>query len=447
MTDAASISPDPSLTTTVQPTATLSPTQTAEATPLTAEQQTLLTEILQRIRQQAILSGYADPYVPIVVRHGNRRLFEAIVGEAPRCNRIQPEHLELLQAALERPETVQGTFKIFIGKEEVYRVQDGVVKTDLLGLAARSHLSSDSEIQAPQNTATSTLEVPTAEQAASSIEQKSQTNGHFSEVQSTKTPEATELPQQASVKSSTNSSVPETQGAVPPPTPVNANSLQPDLERLQTQIQQLEQRIQQLTQQLQSVQSSPTRWLAQTEQNIQSWARSFGQTVKQAIAEPMIRSMEAGLRQVIKMVGDSQADGSIAYDSKRDQRYVIDGNRIAVSGRETGQNSSPTQTAVMTQTPAQLWNQYTQNLQGTPTQIAVQAARQALQDHIPASAVRQMMHLDPQFQKIQAQQGSQFAQRYAELVVGRANSQALQHLQTRENLRVSHPVRSTTQQV
>lgn len=433
MTDSASTSSDPALSTPTQ----LNSANTAEAVALTAEQQALLTEILQHIRQQAILSGYADPYVPIVVRHGNRRLFEAITGEAPRCNRIQPEHLELLQAALERPETIQGTFKIFIGSEEVYRIQAGVIKTDLLGLAARS--------QSTLPTSEPALKTQTIENNASSVEQKSQTNGNFSEARSIELPEAAHQSPITGVKHPSMSEAPE---AIPP-SPIastNANSSQPELERLQTQIQQLEHRIHQLTGQLQSVQSSPARWLAQTEQQLQSWAHSIRQTVKRAMAEPMVRSMEVGLRQVIKMAGDKQADGSISYDSTRDQRYVIDGNRIAVSGRETGQKGSPTQTAVTTQTPVQLWNQYTQNLQGTPIQIAIQAARQALQDHKPANIIIQMLHSDPQFQKIQAQQGSQSAQRYAELVVGRASYQALQHLQARENIQVTHPVRSTARQ-
>lgn len=442
MTDSASTSSDPNLSTPTQ----LNSANTAEAVSLTAAQQALLTEILQRIRQQAILSGYADPYVPIVVRHGNRRLFEEIAGEAPRCNHIQPEHLELLQAALERPETIQGTFKIFIGSEEVYRIQAGVIKTDLLGLAARSQSTLPTsepalKTQTIENNASSVIAEPTA----SSVEQKSQTNGNFSEARSIELPEAAHQSPITGVKHPSMSEAPE---AIPP-SPIastNANSSQPELERLQTQIQQLEHRIHQLTGQLQSVQSSPARWLAQTEQQLQSWAHSIRQTVKRAMAEPMVRSMEAGLRQVIKMAGDKQADGSISYDSIRDQRYVIDGNRIAVSGRETGQNGSPTQTAVTTQTPVQLWNRYTQNLQGTPIQIAIQAARQALQDHKPANVVIQMLHSDPQFQKIQAQQGSQSAQRYAELVVGRASCQALQHLQARENIQVNHPVRSTARQ-
>lgn len=326
MSDSASIASD--LSAPPQPTATL--TQTAEVPSLTPEQQTLLTEILQRIRQQAMLSGYADPYVPIVVRHGNRRLFEAIVGEAPRCNRIQPEHLALLQAALEHPETVQGTFKIFIGQEEVYRIQDGIVKADLLGLAAqsRSHLSSapDPQIPTVENNAASTSATATT----SAIEQKTQTNGNFSGARSTKLQEA---PHRSPTTGAMNTAAAEAQETVLPP-PAAVNPLQPDLDRLHTQIQQLEQRIQNLTKQLQSVQSSPARWLAQTEQNIQSWARSLGQTVKRAMAEPMIRSMEAGLRRSVKLFGEVQADGSISYDSKRDQRYVIDGNHIAVSGRD-----------------------------------------------------------------------------------------------------------------
>jgi hypothetical protein len=421
-------------------------TQTAEVPSLTPEQQTLLTEILQRIRQQAILSGYADPYVPIVVRHGNRRLFEAISGEAPRCNRIQPEHLVLLQAALERPETVQGTFKIFIGDEEVYRIQAGVVTTDLLGLAAqtREHETatqsnpSDPQTQAEISNAVST-ESP-IEQTASSIEQKSQTNGNFSEMRSTNISEA-------SLQTSTtaNSSPPEVQ-AVRSQSTSPTNPLQPDLDRLQTQLQQLEQRIQGLTDQLQSVQSSPARWLAQTEQNIQSWARSLGQTVKRAMAEPMIRSMEAGLRRSVKLFGEMQADGSISYDSKRDQRYVIDGNHIAVSGRDTGQSTSPIQSAAVMQTPAQLWNHYAQGIEGSPSQIAMQAVRRALSDCIPTKDVMQMLHSDPQYQRIEAQQGGQAARRYAELVVGRAGSQALPHAQAKQNSAISEQVRSISRQ-
>jgi hypothetical protein len=228
-----------------------------------------------------------------------------------------------------------------------------------------------------------------------------------------------------------------------PATSISHSASQTDLERLRSQIDQLENRIQQLNRQLQSVQSTPARWVATTEQNLQSWT----QAVKRAIAEPMVRSMEGGLRQAVKLFGEVQADGSISYDSKRDQRYVIDGNHIAVSGRETGQDSTPTQTAAVTQTPADLWNQYAQGLQGSPSQIAMQATRQALRDRIPAKDVMQMLRSDSQCQKIEAQQGSQAAQRYAELVVGRASYQVLQNLQAKESVQIRQEFRSASRQL
>lgn len=400
------------------------PIPTTEIPHLTPDQQTNFTQLLQRIRQQAVIAGYLDTYAPIVIRHGNQRLFEAVVGEAPRVDRMEPEHLALLQAALERPESIRGTVKILIGDREVYRVQAGEVKTDLLGLAAQAQ-------SAPLNPHAAS---PSAEPQRSSNSlpnsQTQQSNGHHSGSSS----ENSELTQQRLMNG--KSQAPQSTKEIEP----SANSA-PDLERLRSQIQQLETRIQQLNHQLQSVQSAPARWVATTEQNLQSWARS----VKRAIAEPLVRSMEVGLRQTVKLFGETQADGSVSYDSKRDQRYVIDGNHIAVSGRETGQNS--TQMAAVSQTPADLWNQYTQGIQGSPSQITMQAARQALSDRIPAKDVMQMLHSDPQYQKIEAQQGSQAAQRYAELVVGRASCQVLQHLQLRENPQMTQQVRSAPRQL
>lgn len=405
---------------------------TIEVPRLTPDQQTNFTQLLQRIRHSAVIAGYLDTYAPIVIRHGNHRLFEAVTGEAPRVDRMEPEHLALLQAALERPESIRGTVKILIGgsfgvarsaSREVYRVQDGKVKTDLLGLANQAQST-------PLNPHTASAETQRSSNSFSNSQIR-QSNGHLPRSSS----ENSEQSQLSSMNgtSQTPHSTKE----------IGQSANQPDLERLRAQIEHLEQRVQHLTNQLQSVQSAPARWAAKTEQNLQSWARS----VKQAIAEPMVRSMEGGLRQAVKLFGEVQADGSISYDSKRDQRYVIDGNHIAVSGRETGQDSTPNQTAAVTQTPADLWNQYTQGLQGSPSQIAMQAARQALSDLIPAKDVMQMLRSDPQYQRIEVQQESQAAQRYAELVVGRASYQILQHLQAKENPQISQQARLSSRQL
>ncbi|BAY59849.1 hypothetical protein NIES2135_67260 (plasmid) [Leptolyngbya boryana NIES-2135] len=412
------------------------PVPTTEVPRLTPDQQTSFTQLLQRIRHSAVIAGYLDTYAPIVIRHGNQRLFEAVTGEAPRVDRMEPEHLALLQAALERPESIRGTVKILIGDREVYRIQAGEVKTDLLGLAAQEQSTSPNPHAAEATKATNNTEnkakAGSAAQIPSTLLPNSQTNGHLSRSLATS---------EQSQPTSRNGSNHHTQEVSQPATSISHSASQTDLERLRSQIEQLENRIQQLNRQLQSVQSTPARWVATTEQNLQSWT----QAVKRAIAEPMVRSMEGGLRQAVKLFGEVQADGSISYDSKRDQRYVIDGNHIAVSGRETGQDSTPTQTAAVTQTPADLWNQYTQGLQGSPSQIAMQAARQALSDHIPAKDVMQMLRSDPQCQRTEVQQGSQAAQRYAELVVSRASYQVLQPLQTKKNLQTVRQVQSFRQ--
>lgn len=399
------------------------PVPTTEVPRLTPDQQTSFTQLLQRIRHSAVIAGYLDTYAPIVIRHGNQHLFEAVTGEAPRVDRMEPEHLALLQAALERPESIRGTVKILIGDREVYRVQDGKVKTDLLGLANQVQ----STLLNPHTASAKTQR--SSDPVANSQVQQSNGNLPRSSL------ENSEQSQQSSMNGT--SQTPHSTKEMGQP----AN--QPDLERLRSQIEQLEQRVQHLTNQLQSVHSAPARWAARTEQNLQSWARS----VKQAIAEPMVRSMEGGLRQAVKLFGEVQADGSISYDSKRDQRYVIDGNHIAVSGRETGQDSTPTQTAAVTQTPADLWNHYTQGLQGSPSQIAMQAAQQALSDRVPAKDVMRMLRSDPQCQKIEAQQGAQAAERYAELVVGRASYQVLQHVQAKENPQASQQPRPISRQL
>ncbi|MCY6494254.1 hypothetical protein [Leptolyngbya sp. GGD] len=409
---------------------------TIEVPRLTPDQQTNFTQLLQRIRHSAVIAGYLDTYAPIVIRHGNHRLFEAVTGEAPRVDRMEPEHLALLQAALERPESIRGTVKILIGDREVYRIQAGEVKTDLLGLAAQERSTSPNPHAAETTKATNNTEnkakAGSAAKIPSTLLPNSQTNGHLSRSLATS---------EQSQPTSRNGSNHHTQEVSQPATSISHSASQTDLERLRSQIEQLENRIQQLNRQLQSVQSTPARWVATTEQNLQSWT----QAVKRAIAEPMVRSMEVGLRQAVKLVGETQADGSISYDSKRDQRYVIDRNYIAVSGRETGQNS--TQTAAIHQTPADLWNQYTQGIQGSPSQVTMQAARQALSDRIPVKDVIQMLRSNPQYQKIEAQQGSQAAEQYAELVVGRASYQVLQQVQAKENPQTSKQTRSISPQL
>jgi uncharacterized protein YjbJ (UPF0337 family) len=74
----------------------------------------------------------------ISIYAGGRQVYKGVVGQSPSKNTLTSEQLENIKKAISDPKSSQGTISIKIGKSEVFRVQNGIVTNDKLGLAPPS---------------------------------------------------------------------------------------------------------------------------------------------------------------------------------------------------------------------------------------------------------------------------------------------------------------------
>ncbi|MHC5827713.1 MAG: hypothetical protein ACYT04_70475, partial [Nostoc sp.] len=74
----------------------------------------------------------------ISIYAGGQQVYKGLVGQSPSKNLLTSEQLENINKAITDPKNSQGTILIKIGKSEVFRVQNGRITNDLLGLAPPS---------------------------------------------------------------------------------------------------------------------------------------------------------------------------------------------------------------------------------------------------------------------------------------------------------------------
>ncbi|NBD31413.1 MAG: hypothetical protein GVY17_00170 [Cyanobacteria bacterium] len=99
-----------------------------------------LNDLVSRIQQAARQSQSKGP-VPLKIYVGREKVFEALPGKDPKKNTITSAQVELLQKALSDPQGIQGTLKVSLGGQEVFRVHNGQVLTDQLGLAPTQNVA------------------------------------------------------------------------------------------------------------------------------------------------------------------------------------------------------------------------------------------------------------------------------------------------------------------
>jgi len=97
----------------------------------------ILEALLKNIQQKA-KSKEMPTSNDISIYAGGRQVYKGVVGQEPSKNTLTPEQLENINKAITDPKNSQGTISIKIGKSEVFRVQNGIVSNDVLGLVSSS---------------------------------------------------------------------------------------------------------------------------------------------------------------------------------------------------------------------------------------------------------------------------------------------------------------------
>jgi hypothetical protein len=92
-------------------------------------------ESLLKLIQQKAKSKEIKTNDDVTINVGREKVYKGAIGEKPSKNTLTPEQVNKISIAISDPKKSQGTISIKIGKQEVFRVQDGQVKTDKLGLA------------------------------------------------------------------------------------------------------------------------------------------------------------------------------------------------------------------------------------------------------------------------------------------------------------------------
>ncbi|NBD33213.1 MAG: hypothetical protein GVY17_09675 [Cyanobacteria bacterium] len=99
-----------------------------------------LNDLVSRIQQAAQQSQYKGS-IPLKIRFGREKVFEALPGEEPAKNTITSAQIELLQKAFSDPQGIQGSIKVPLGGEEIFKVKNGQVLIDQLGLAPTQNVT------------------------------------------------------------------------------------------------------------------------------------------------------------------------------------------------------------------------------------------------------------------------------------------------------------------
>jgi len=99
-----------------------------------------LNDLVSRIQQAAHLSQYKGS-IPLKIHFGREKVFEALPGQEPTRNTSTSAQIELLQKAFTDPQGIQGSVKVTLGGEEIFKVKNGQVLTDQLGLALTQNVA------------------------------------------------------------------------------------------------------------------------------------------------------------------------------------------------------------------------------------------------------------------------------------------------------------------
>ena len=89
----------------------------------------LLSEVRERFEAQGIKKDE-----PVRILSGRELKYRGVAQEPPSTNLMDSELVDKLRQAIYQPESFEGTIRIATAKEDVYRVTDGEVKKDKIGI-------------------------------------------------------------------------------------------------------------------------------------------------------------------------------------------------------------------------------------------------------------------------------------------------------------------------
>ncbi len=351
--------------------------------------------------QQALDNKQFQGNLPLSISIGRTNVFKAVPGVEPTVNKITPDQVELLQKALQDPQGIQGSVRVYIGNEKVFHVNNGQVIANQLNL-------------------------PSAQLARSQ-----------------------EAPQQSVEAKATQSQPSPSPQSQPQPPQAATPSLQDQVTALQATIEQQQKQLETLNQKLDQFDKSPVlvvvaneklnNWLSNIRSKVQaagseavvqvsnkleqnkaslfSKVQQLFSTAKENVAdtihatrdrvnakasEVVLGAMTAATAKLASTIGEKMPDGSVVVESRsRNQQLEVNGNSVALKERP--------------QLDAQaLWDKYSHGVpQDSPPKRTQMVAQNAIRDGITKTVVEDMLKVDPQFQKVQQQQGLGKAQDYA----------------------------------
>jgi len=362
--------------------------------PAQPEDSKALEEVLKKIHV-AFQARQFQGNLPLAIKVDGEVVFKAIPGREPTVNKIKPEQVALLQKALEDPYGVQGSVRILVGRETVFHVKDGQVISDKLGLAPQPTQTQSSQSQSAQPSPSQAVQ-PQANQSSvmTPQEQIAALEAKIERMQK-------QIDQLSTIHKKLDKFV--------------NHSLFQNIgdERLNHWLNNVHSQIHATGQQEVTLTSND---LQQNQANLLSKVQQLWQGLKenitdvlhathygvQGIAGQAALGMTAASAKLASTVGQKLPDGSVVLENRNsNQRLEVNGNNVAIKERPQLD-------------PQTLWDKYSQGLSADrPVQRTLAAAQNAIQDGMTKTAVEDMLKADPQFQKLQQQQGLKQAQQYA----------------------------------
>ncbi len=368
--------------------------QPSTSGPAQPEDSKALEDVLQKIHT-AFQARQFQGNLPLVIKVDDEVVFKAIPGREPTVNKIQPEQVALLQKALEDPYGVQGSVRILVGRETLFHVKDGQVLTDKLGLAPQPTQTHSSQSQSAQPSPSQAVK-PQANQSPAMTPQEQITALEAKIEQMQK-----QIDQLSTIDQKLDKFVnhPLFQN-------IGDERINHWLNNVHSQIYTTGQ--QEVTRTSNDLQQNQANLLSKVQQLWQGLKENITDVLHathygvQGIAGQAALGMTAASAKLASTVGQKLPDGSVVLENRNsNQRLEVNGNNVAIKERPQLD-------------PQTLWDKYSQGLSADrPVQRTLAAAQNAIQDGMTKTAVEDMLKADPQFQKLQQQQGLKQAQQYA----------------------------------
>ncbi|MBD2440555.1 hypothetical protein [Nostoc sp. FACHB-110] len=92
--------------------------------------ETLINRIKIKANEKEIDAGNQ-----ISIYAGTKKVYQGVKGEKPTLDKLNPEVVDQIQKAVNEPHNLKGSITIKIGKQEVFKVSNGQVVNDKLGLS------------------------------------------------------------------------------------------------------------------------------------------------------------------------------------------------------------------------------------------------------------------------------------------------------------------------